>query len=86
MRLHRLAAPDGTPRACGSGPADQKEREVPLRLFLLACTAGEMVVADAGYTGRELATLAAHREHLLVIHPGTGEAPATGTLDIRDRK
>ena len=33
MRLHLLAAPDGTPRAAILAPADHKERDVALRLF-----------------------------------------------------
>lgn len=33
MRLHLLAAPDGTPRAAILASADQKERDVALRLF-----------------------------------------------------
>ena len=32
MRLHLLAAPDGTPRAAILASADQNEREVALRL------------------------------------------------------
>jgi hypothetical protein len=39
MRLHLLAAPDGTPRAAILAPADQKEREVRSVCSESACTA-----------------------------------------------
>jgi len=55
MRLHLAASPDGTPRAAILAPADQKEREVALRLLPLALHGGEQVICDKGYAGREFA-------------------------------
>ncbi len=52
MRLHLLAAPDGTPRAAIIASADQKEREVALRLFEIGLHGGELVVCDKGYPHR----------------------------------
>ena len=54
MRLHLLAAPDGTPRAAILAPADQKERDVALRLLPIGLHGGELVVADKGYAGKDL--------------------------------
>jgi hypothetical protein len=51
MRLHLLAAPDGTPRAAILASADQKERDVALRLFPIGLRGGEVVVCDKGYAG-----------------------------------
>ena len=53
MRLHLLAAPDGTPRAAILAPADQKEREVALRLLPIGLRGGETIIADKGYAGRD---------------------------------
>jgi hypothetical protein len=52
MRLHLLAAPDGTPRAAIQASADQKERDVALRLFPIGLHGGELVIFDKGYAGR----------------------------------
>src|SRR3954467_3179161 len=41
MRLHLLAAPDGTPRAAILASAGQKERDVALRLFEIGLHGGE---------------------------------------------
>jgi hypothetical protein len=69
MRLHLLAAPDGTPRAAILAPADQKEREVALRLLPLGLHGGELIVADKGYVGRELAMLVAERHGAQILRP-----------------
>jgi hypothetical protein len=53
MRLHLACAPDGTPRAAILAPADQKEREVALRLLPIALRGGEALVCDKGYAGSE---------------------------------
>jgi hypothetical protein len=53
FRLHLVAAPDGTPRAAILAPADQKERDVALRLLPRALHGGELVIADKGYAGKE---------------------------------
>jgi len=75
MRLHLLAAPDGTPRAAILAPADQKEREVALRLLPLGLHGGEVIVADKGYVGRELAALAAERHGALILRPKRKDEP-----------
>ena len=59
MRLHLLAAPDGTPRAAILASADQKERDVALRLFSIGLHGGELVVCDKGYAGRDFEAAAA---------------------------
>lgn len=51
MRLHLCRAPDGTPRAAILTPADQKKREVALRLLPIALRGGEAVICDKGYAG-----------------------------------
>ena len=48
MRLHLLAAPDGTPRAAILAPADQSERDVALRMLPIGLRGGETIVADKG--------------------------------------
>jgi hypothetical protein len=53
FRLHLAAAPDGTPRAAILAPADQKERDIALKLLPRALRGGELVIADKGYAGRE---------------------------------
>jgi hypothetical protein len=53
FRLHLAASPDGTPRAAILAGADQKEREVALRLLPRLVSDGELVIADKGYAGRE---------------------------------
>lgn len=78
MRLHLLAAPDGTPRAAILAPADQKEREVALRLLPLGLHGGEVIVADKGYVGRELATLVAERHGALILRPKRKDEPGHG--------
>ena len=75
MRRHLLAAPDGTPRAAILAPADQKEREVALRLLPLGLHGGEVIVADKGYVGRELAALAAERHGALILRPKRKDEP-----------
>jgi hypothetical protein len=53
MRLHLLAAPDGTPRAAIPASADHEERDVALRLFAIGIHGGKLVVWDKGYAGRD---------------------------------
>ncbi|MBV9472508.1 MAG: IS982 family transposase [Solirubrobacterales bacterium] len=75
MRLHLLAAPDGTPRAAILAPADQKEREVALRLLPIGLHGGETIVADKGYAGRELAATVAERHDALILRPNRKNEP-----------
>jgi hypothetical protein len=78
MRLHLLAAPDGTPRAVILAPADQKEREVALRLFPIGLHGGETIVADKGYAGRELAATVAERHGAVILRPNRKNEPGRG--------
>jgi hypothetical protein len=78
MRLHLLAAPDGTPRAAILAPADQKEREVALRLLPIGLHGGEVIIADKGYVGRELATTVAERYGALILRPKRHDEPGRG--------
>lgn len=69
MRLHLLAAPDGTPRAAILASADQKERDVALRLLERGLHGGELVIADKGYAGREFEQAVRERFGALIIRP-----------------
>jgi transposase len=75
MRLHLAAAPDGTPRAAILAPADQKEREVALRLLPLALRGGEQLVCDKGYAGKEFKTTVAETFGATVLRPSRKHEP-----------
>jgi hypothetical protein len=78
MRLHLLAAPDGTPRAAILASADQKEREVALRLFAIGLHGGELIVCDKGYAGKDFATEVAERYRATVLRPARKTEPDNG--------
>jgi hypothetical protein len=78
MRLHLCCAPDGTPRAAILAPADQKERDVALRLLPLALRGGEAIVCDKGYAGREFAAIVAERFGAVVLRPARATEPDNG--------
>jgi hypothetical protein len=78
MRLHLLAAPDGTPRAAILAPADQKEREVALRLLPIGLHGGEVIIADKGYVSRELAATIHERHGALLLRPHRRDEPGRG--------
>jgi Transposase DDE domain len=78
MRLHLLAAPDGTPRAAILASADQKERDVALRLFPIGLRGGESVVCDKGYAGREFADHLARHYGASVLRPARKNEPHHG--------
>jgi hypothetical protein len=78
MRLHLCCAPDGTPRAAILAPADQKEREVALRLLPLALHGGEAIVCDKGYAGREFAEAVRDRFGAAVLRPSRATEPDNG--------
>jgi transposase len=78
MRLHLLAAPDGTPRAAILAPADQQERDVALRLLPLGLHGGETIVADKGYAGKDFAAAIADRFGAQILRPARKDEPATG--------
>jgi len=69
MRLHLLAAPDGTPRAAILASADQKERDVALRLFEIGLHGGELIVCDKGYAGRDFEAHVAERFGARILRP-----------------
>jgi len=78
MRLHLLAAPDGTPRAAILASADQKERDVALRLFERGLHGGELVVCDKGYAGRDFETQAKERFGATILRPARKNEPHRG--------
>jgi len=78
MRLHLLAAPDGTPRAVILASADQKEREVALRLFAIGLHGGELIVCDKGYAGTDFANQVAERYGATVLRPARKTEPDNG--------
>ena len=59
MRLHLLAALDGTPRAATLWSPERGEREVAIGLLARGLHGGETVIADKGYAGQEFAAAAA---------------------------
>jgi hypothetical protein len=78
MRLHLLAAPDGTPRAAILASADQQERDVALRLFERGLHGGELVIADKGYAGRDFEAQAKQRFGATILRPGRRDEPHRG--------
>ena len=77
MSLHLLAAPDGTPRAAILAPADQKEREVALRLLPIGLRGGETIIADKGYAGREFEQAVAERFGAQMLRPRRADDPTS---------
>src|ERR1700742_1399365 len=75
MRLHLAAGPDGTPRAAILAPADQKEREVALRLLPMALHGGEQLICDKGYAGRDLQATVAETFGATVLRPSRTDEP-----------
>jgi transposase len=78
MRLHLLAAADGTPRAAILASADEKERDVAMRLFERGLHGGELVIADKGYAGKDFRAAAAERFGATVIRPRRKNEPGRG--------
>jgi transposase len=78
MRLHLLAAPDGTPRAAILAPADQAEREVALRLLPIGLRGGETIIADKGYAGREFEQTVAARFGAQLLRPRRADESGNG--------
>ena len=80
MRLHLLAAPDGTPRAAILASADQQERDVALRLFEVGLHGGELVVCDKGYAGRDFEQTVADRFGASILRPARKNEPGRGPV------
>jgi hypothetical protein len=78
MRLHLLAAPDGTPRAMILAPADQKERDVALRLLPWGLHGGEVIVCDKGYVGRAFKDTVQERFGATILRPARKDEPHRG--------
>ncbi len=78
MRLHLLAAPDGTPRAAILASADQKERDVALRLFPIGLHGGETVIADKGYAGKDFSAAALEHYGAVILRPNRKTEPGRG--------
>ena len=78
MRLHLLAAPDGTPRAAILASADEKERDVALRLLERGLHGGELVIADKGYAGRDFEAQARERFGATILRPARKNEPHCG--------
>ena len=67
LRLHLLAAPDGTPWALTLADPRRDEREVGLELLgRCSCRGAELLVCDKGYAGREFAASVAEMGALVV--------------------
>jgi transposase len=78
MRLHLLAAPDGTPRAAVLASADEKERDVALRLLERGLHGGELVIADKGYAGKDFETTVTERFGATILRPRRQDEPGRG--------
>jgi transposase len=78
MRLHLLAAPDGTPRAAILAPADQKERDVALRMLPIGLRGGETIIADKGYAGKDFAATITQRFGAILLRPRRQNEPGHG--------
>lgn len=77
FRLHLVAAPDGTPRAAILAGADQKERDIALRLLPRALHGGELVIADKGYAGKDFEQ-AVELMGARLLRPARKDEPANG--------
>ena len=77
FRLHLAAAPDGTPRAAILAPADQKERDIALKLLPRALHGGELVIADKGYAGADFQQ-AVQRMGATLLRPARKDEPDNG--------
>ena len=82
------------PARRSSPPADQKERDVALRLFARGLHGGELVVCDKGYAGRDFEAQAAERFGATILRPAPQERarsrpravldPPTHRVDLLD--
>ena len=75
FRLHRLFAPDGTPRAFSLASPKRDEREVGIELLERANrSGGEILIGDKGYAGREFAAAVAELDATIVRPSRKNEA------------
>ena len=66
LRLHLLAAPDGTPWALTLADPRRDEREVGLELLARCSCRGAVLICDKGYAGRDFAASVAEMGALVV--------------------
>ncbi len=74
MRVHLLAALDGTPRAATLWSPERGEREVAIGLLTRGLHGGETVIADKGYAGQE-SHAAAAKLGATIIRPNRKTEP-----------
>lgn len=86
MRLHLLAALDGTPRAATLWSPERGEREVAIGLLARGLHGGETVIADKGYAGQQFAAAAAELG-ATIIRPNRKTEPGQAPIisGIRQR-
>jgi len=77
LRLHLLAAPDGTPRALTLASPKRDEREVGLELLARCGCRGAVLICDKGYAGRDFAAAVAEMG-ALVVRPARKDEPGHG--------
>ena len=77
LRLHLLAAPDGTPRAFTLASPKRDEREVGLELLGRCSCRGAVLICDKGYAGRDFAAAVAEMG-ALVVRPVRKDEPGHG--------
>jgi Transposase DDE domain len=75
FRLYSLCAPDGMPIACELAPANAPERDVAAELLERALQAGQIVIADKGFAGREFEHLV-HGLGARLLRPDRKDEPA----------
>lgn len=81
FRLYLLCAPDGLPTDFALAPANEPEREVVAAMLdRQPLAAGQVLVADKGFAGRDFERLV-HAQGAILVRPDrTGELPRFGTL------
>ncbi len=80
FRLYLLAASDGTPIAFCLAPADAPEREVAREMLERVPLAGQVVIADKGFSGAEFEAWMADRGATFLRPDRRDEEPRYGSL------
>jgi hypothetical protein len=80
FRLYLLAACDGTPIAFELAPADAPEREVAREMLERVPLAGQVMIADKGFAGREFEAWIADRGATFLRPDRKDEEPRYGSL------
>jgi hypothetical protein len=71
-------APDGTPRAVILAPADEKQRDVALRLFAHGLHGGKLAIADKRYAGKHFEQITHERFGATIVRPRHKNEPGRG--------